>query len=112
MDAFSAKLEDLEVMERTIGDTLDESAAKMTNQDEVNSYDLFFRCCVDAYCISSQNNARLIQEVADENNLQLKELLPDLVAQQEAQKQRLQAQKQPSGVSSAPAAAAKSAIKS
>ena len=55
---FTRAFEDLEVMEKTVTGTLDTSARTMTNPDEVNV---------------------LIQEVADANNLELRELLPELV---------------------------------
>jgi len=57
MDRFASKLEDLEVMERTVNEAMDTTTSKLSAEDEVRS---------------------LIQEVADENNLQLKELLPGL----------------------------------
>jgi len=60
LSQFSEKFEDFEVMEQTVTQTMDKTTANMVKQDDVDS---------------------LIQEVAEEHNLQLKTLLPDLVPQ-------------------------------
>lgn len=41
MDAFGEKLEDMEVMERTVSETLDQNTATMIKQDDVNLYSSF-----------------------------------------------------------------------
>jgi len=59
MDAFAKKLEDMEIIERTVGNALEEDALRLASEDDVSN---------------------LIQEVADANHLQLQELLPSLSA--------------------------------
>jgi len=60
LSQFGEKFEDMEVMEETVTQAMDKTTANMVKQDDVDS---------------------LIQEVADEHNLVLKTLLPDLVPQ-------------------------------
>ncbi len=57
MDVFSTQLENLGIMEKTVNESIDKTTSTIINDDDV---------------------VKLIQEVADEENLNLAEKLPDL----------------------------------
>jgi charged multivesicular body protein 1 len=77
MDTFQQNLENLGLMESKINETIDKTTVHMTNENEILS---------------------LIQEVADEHQLELEEKLPNLIIghkpQQQQQEKHLSSQKQ------------------
>lgn len=57
MDKFTERVEDFQIMEETVNKTMDQTTANLVVKDDVDD---------------------LIRQVADEYNLQLEELLPNL----------------------------------